>query len=56
MKIFWTKKNMKITKQRHTFYIYASTYKVDILNSFNLELQLKDSESEIKSKLIDILS
>ena len=30
----------------------ASTYNVEILNSFNLELQLRDTESAIKSKLI----
>ena len=35
---------------------YASTYYVKILNSFNAELQLKDTESEIKSKLIDLLA
>ena len=28
---------------------------VEILNSFNLELQLKDTESVIKSKLIELL-
>ena len=33
-----------------------STYDVEILNSFNLELQLKDSESVIKNKLINLSS
>ena len=40
-----------MTKQEHTFKGYASTYKVEILNSFNPELQLKDTELAIKSKL-----
>ena len=35
---------------------YASTYNVEILNSFNLELQLKGAESPIKSKIIDLLT
>ena len=39
-------------KQEHAFKCYASTYNVEILNSFNPELQLKDRESEINSKLI----
>ena len=49
-------KNIKIAKQEHAFRGYASTYNVKILNSFNPELQLKDTESEIKSKLIDLLT
>ena len=48
--------NIKIKKQQHAFKGYASTYNVKILNSFNLELQLKDTESAIKSKLIQLLS
>ena len=35
---------------------YASTYNVKILNSFRPELQFKDTESVIKSKLIFIVS
>ena len=50
------KKNIKITKQEHAFKGYASTYNVEILNSFNPELQLKDTESTIKSKLIELLT
>ena len=46
------KKNIKITKREHSFKGYASTYNVEVLNSFNPELQLKDTESAIKSKLI----
>ena len=42
-------KNVKITKRSHAFKRYASSY-VEILNSFNPELQLKDN------KLIDLLN
>ena len=36
---------------------YASSYNVEILkNSFNPELQFKDTESAIKNKLLDLLS
>ena len=35
---------------------YTSTYNVEILNSFNPELQLKDTKSAVKSKLIELLS
>ena len=31
-------------------------YNVEILNSFNLELQLKDIQSSIKNKLTDLLT
>ena len=47
---------MKITKREHAFKVYASTYNVEILNSFNPELQLKDTESTIKSKQIELLT
>ena len=47
---------MKITKREHAFKGYASTYNVEILNSFNPKLQLRDTESAIKSKLIELLS
>ena len=46
------KKNGKLTKRAHVFKDYASSYNVEILNSFNPELQLKDIESGIKSKVI----
>ena len=49
-------KNVKITKQKHAFKGYASVYNVEVLNSFNIELQLKDTESAIKSKLIELLT
>ena len=45
MKIFWVKKNAKKTKWSH-----ASYY------SFYHILQLRDTESAIKNKLIDLLS
>ena len=43
------KKNVKITKQAHAFKGYTTDNNVVILNSFNVELQLKDSESINKS-------
>ena len=44
-------KNIKITKRAHVFKGYASSYNVEILNSVNPELQLRDTESGIKNKL-----
>ena len=44
-------KNIKITKRAHVFKGYGSSYNVEILNSFNPKLQLKDTESAIKNKL-----
>ena len=55
-KNFLNEKNIKITKWTHAFKGFASSYNVEILNSFNPELKLKDSESSIKSKLIDLLN
>ena len=46
-----TIKNAKITKLLHAYKGYASTYKVEILNSFNPELQLKNTEFSIRNKL-----
>ena len=53
-----TIKHAKITKQSRItrLYGYSDTYNVKILNFFNPELQLKETESSIKSKLIDLLS
>ena len=45
-------KNAKITKRSHADKGYARTYSVKILNFFNRELQLKDTEYIIKNKLI----
>ena len=36
--------------------VFASSYNVAILIFFNSKLQLKDTESAIKSKLIDLLT
>ena len=43
-------KNIKIIKREHAFKGYANTSNVEILNS---ELQLKDTESAIKTKVIE---
>ena len=53
---FLNEKNIKTTKREHAFKGYASTYNVEILNSFNPELQLKDTEPAFKSNLIELLS
>ena len=47
---------MKITKREHAFKGYASTYNVEFLHASNIELQLKNTESAIKSKLIELLN
>ena len=47
---------MKVTKHEHAFKGYASTCNVEILNFFKPELQLKDTESAIKRKLIELLT
>ena len=47
---FLNEKHVKITKQKHAFKGYASSYNVEILNFFNPEQQLKDTESVVKSK------
>ena len=44
-------KNSKISKWEHTFKGYASSYNVEIWNSFNSELQLKETEPSIKNNL-----
>ena len=36
------------TKWEHAFKSFAGTYNVEILNLFNTELQLKDTESALK--------
>ena len=50
------KKYIKVTKREHAFKYHASTFNVKTLNSFISKLQLKDTESAIKSKLINFLS
>ena len=47
-------KNVKITKWAHAPTRFGGSYNVETFNSFNPELQLKDTESAIKSKLIDL--
>ena len=49
-------KKVKITKWTHGFKGYVSSYNVETLNSFNPKLQLKDSESAIKSKKKELLT
>ena len=49
-------KNVKITKWEHAFKSYVSTYDVEVLDSFNDEPQLKDTESAIKRKRIELLT
>ena len=52
----FNEKNIKRTKRVHTFKGFPSFYNVEILDSFKPELQLEDTESAIKSKLIDLLT
>ena len=49
-------KNLEITKWVHAFKGYASSYNVELLNLFNPDLQLKDTESSIKNNLKRLLS
>ena len=55
-KNFLNEKKVKITKWTHAFKSYVSTYDVETLNSSNPEIQLKHTESAIKSKLIYLLT
>lgn len=48
--------NARIIKWSHDFKVYANSYNVKILNSFNSELQPKDTASAIRDKLIELLS
>ena len=50
IKTYFKRKKLKITKKSHAFKGLASSYNVEILNSLGPELQLKDSESAIRSK------
>ena len=50
------KKTVKITKGAHDFNGHTSSYNVEILNSFNPDLQIKDNEPAIKNKLKKLLS
>ena len=51
VRTFQTKKDVKITKWAHAFKGYASSYNVEILNSFNPELQLKNKLIELLTQL-----
>ena len=51
VKVFLNKKNVKMTKGAHTFKGQGSSFNVEILSSFNPELQLKDSESANENKI-----
>ena len=53
---FLNEQNVTITKLELPFTSFASTYDVRILNSSDRELQLKETESAIKSKLIELLT
>ena len=53
---FLNQKNIKITKQKHAFKVFESSYNVEFFFFFNAKLQLKDTESAIKCKLIDLLT
>ena len=52
---FLKDKNVKTTRRAHVFKGYASSYNVEVWISSNPEQQLKDTESVIKSKLIELL-
>ena len=56
MKIFLNEKNEKLTKRADAVKGYAISYNVKVLNLLNLELQLEDTESTIKSKLMESLT
>ena len=43
-------------KQCHAYRVCGSTYNGEILNSFNPEMQFKDTTSAISNKLIDLLT
>ena len=53
-KFFGSKKSKN--NEAHAYKGYASTYSVKMLNSFNPELQFKETESTIKNELIDLLT
>ena len=55
-KNFLSQKNVKITKRADTFKSYASSYNFEILNSINHDLQLKNTEFAIKSRIIELLA
>ena len=48
--IFLDKNNTKVMKRSYAYKAYASSYNINILNSFNPKLQLKDTEPAIKKE------
>ena len=54
IKIFQMKR--KMTKRENVLKGYASNHNVEIVNSSYPELQLKDTESAIKSTIIELLT
>ena len=48
LKDFLNEKSVKITKQVHAFKDFAGIYNVEILNSFNSDLQLKILNLQLK--------
>ena len=48
-------KKCKITRRLHVHESYGSTFIVESLDSFNSELQVADTESAMKNKLIELL-
>ena len=55
-KNFLNEKNVKVTKRENDFKGYASSHNVEALNSFNLKIELKDTESAIKNKFKKLLT
>ena len=53
---FLNEKNVKVTKRAMLKVIQVLIYNIEILDSFNPELKLKDTESAIKSKLVELLT
>ena len=56
MKISKLKKKLKSLKQAHIFKDFASFHNADILNYSNPKIQLEDTESVFKKKLINLLT
>ena len=50
------KENLKITKRAHAFKGYASSYNVEISNYFNLELNVKIVNLQLKLNKTKLLS
>ena len=47
--------NVKTSKQSYPYRGYLSTCNAKFLNSFNPELQLKDTQSAVENKIINVL-